>query len=175
MFKKYSVCFRFELLEVLSFDSVRRRMSVIVKSSTGRGVTFCCFLEVFVSLEFMADIEELSINHSFCACLYKKGDWVPVCVQMFLKSWKKSFWRLFFLKKDIFGRFEFHVLSLLGDIFLFCKGADSSIFPRVKEGKIEQIRSRVERNAVVRFRFIDLFMGYHCQKELIVLTSCLVC
>uniref|UniRef100_A0A8C4XVD7 Phospholipid-transporting ATPase n=1 Tax=Falco tinnunculus TaxID=100819 RepID=A0A8C4XVD7_FALTI len=63
----------FELLEVLSFDSVRRRMSVIVKSSTG-------------------------------------------------------------------------------DIFLFCKGADSSIFPRVKEGKIEQIRSRVERNAVEGLR-----------------------
>uniref|UniRef100_A0A669QWL1 Phospholipid-transporting ATPase n=1 Tax=Phasianus colchicus TaxID=9054 RepID=A0A669QWL1_PHACC len=64
---------RFELLEVLSFDSVRRRMSVIVKSSTG-------------------------------------------------------------------------------DIFLFCKGADSSIFPRVKEGKIDQIRSRVERNAVEGLR-----------------------
>lgn len=44
------------------------------------------------------------------------------------------------------------MLSLLGDIFLFCKGADSSIFPRVKEGKIDQIRSRVERNAVVRFQ-----------------------
>ncbi|XP_010144632.1 PREDICTED: probable phospholipid-transporting ATPase IH, partial [Buceros rhinoceros silvestris] len=64
---------KFELLEVLSFDSVRRRMSVIVKSSTG-------------------------------------------------------------------------------DIFLFCKGADSSIFPRVKEGKIDQIRSRVERNAVEGLR-----------------------
>uniref|UniRef100_A0A663FK08 Phospholipid-transporting ATPase n=1 Tax=Aquila chrysaetos chrysaetos TaxID=223781 RepID=A0A663FK08_AQUCH len=64
---------KFELLEVLSFDSVRRRMSVIVKSSTG-------------------------------------------------------------------------------DIFLFCKGADSSIFPRVKEGKIDQVRSRVERNAVEGLR-----------------------
>ncbi|XP_074766216.1 phospholipid-transporting ATPase IH isoform X6 [Athene noctua] len=64
---------KFELLEVLSFDSVRRRMSVIVRSSTG-------------------------------------------------------------------------------DIFLFCKGADSSIFPRVKEGKIDQIRSRVERNAVEGLR-----------------------
>uniref|UniRef100_A0A8C5SCI3 Phospholipid-transporting ATPase n=1 Tax=Laticauda laticaudata TaxID=8630 RepID=A0A8C5SCI3_LATLA len=64
---------RFELLEILSFDSVRRRMSVIVKSAKG-------------------------------------------------------------------------------EIFLFCKGADSSIFPRVKEGKIEQIRSRVERNAVEGLR-----------------------
>ncbi|XP_013916448.1 PREDICTED: probable phospholipid-transporting ATPase IH [Thamnophis sirtalis] len=64
---------RFELLEVLSFDSVRRRMSVIVKSAKG-------------------------------------------------------------------------------EIFLFCKGADSSIFPRVTEGKIEQIRSRVERNAVEGLR-----------------------
>ncbi|XP_015685489.1 probable phospholipid-transporting ATPase IH, partial [Protobothrops mucrosquamatus] len=64
---------RFELLEVLSFDSVRRRMSVIVKSAKG-------------------------------------------------------------------------------EIFLFCKGADSSIFPRVTEGKIEQIKSRVERNAVEGLR-----------------------
>ncbi|XP_036106000.1 probable phospholipid-transporting ATPase IH isoform X1 [Molossus molossus] len=64
---------RFELLEILSFDSVRRRMSVIVKSATG-------------------------------------------------------------------------------EIYLFCKGADSSIFPRVIEGKVEQIRSRVERNAVEGLR-----------------------
>ncbi|XP_015267253.1 PREDICTED: probable phospholipid-transporting ATPase IH, partial [Gekko japonicus] len=64
---------KFELLEVLSFDSVRRRMSVIVKSAKG-------------------------------------------------------------------------------EILLFCKGADSSIFPRVTEGKIEQIRSRVERNAVEGLR-----------------------
>uniref|UniRef100_A0A452DLE8 Phospholipid-transporting ATPase n=1 Tax=Capra hircus TaxID=9925 RepID=A0A452DLE8_CAPHI len=64
---------RFELLEVLSFDSVRRRMSVIVKSATG-------------------------------------------------------------------------------EIYLFCKGADSSIFPRVIEGKVDQIRSRVERNAVEGLR-----------------------
>lgn len=64
---------KFELLEVLSFDSVRRRMSVIVRSATG-------------------------------------------------------------------------------DIFLFCKGADSSIFPRVREGKVDQIRSRVEHNAVEGLR-----------------------
>ncbi|XP_023608241.1 probable phospholipid-transporting ATPase IH, partial [Myotis lucifugus] len=64
---------RFELLEILSFDSVRRRMSVIVKSDTG-------------------------------------------------------------------------------EIFLFCKGADSSIFPRVIEGKVDQIRARVERNAVEGLR-----------------------
>ncbi|XP_040342981.1 phospholipid-transporting ATPase IH isoform X7 [Herpailurus yagouaroundi] len=64
---------RFELLEILSFDSVRRRMSVIVRSATG-------------------------------------------------------------------------------EIYLFCKGADSSIFPRVIEGKVDQIRSRVERNAVEGLR-----------------------
>uniref|UniRef100_A0A8C2J259 Phospholipid-transporting ATPase n=1 Tax=Cyprinus carpio TaxID=7962 RepID=A0A8C2J259_CYPCA len=54
---------RFELLEVLNFDSVRRRMSVIVKSSSG-------------------------------------------------------------------------------EYYLFCKGADSSIFPRVVSGKVEQVRAR---------------------------------
>uniref|UniRef100_A0A8C9QW68 Phospholipid-transporting ATPase n=1 Tax=Scleropages formosus TaxID=113540 RepID=A0A8C9QW68_SCLFO len=64
---------RFELLEVLNFDSVRRRMSVIVRSGTG-------------------------------------------------------------------------------ELYLFCKGADSSIFPRVISGKVEQVRARVEHNAVEGLR-----------------------
>ncbi|KAF4075190.1 hypothetical protein AMELA_G00231760 [Ameiurus melas] len=64
---------RFELMEVLNFDSVRRRMSVIVRSSSG-------------------------------------------------------------------------------DFYLFCKGADSSIFPRVISGKVDQVRARVERNAVEGLR-----------------------
>uniref|UniRef100_A0A8C6PCK8 ATPase phospholipid transporting 11A n=1 Tax=Nothobranchius furzeri TaxID=105023 RepID=A0A8C6PCK8_NOTFU len=66
--------FRFELLHVLNFDSVRRRMSVIVKSSSG-------------------------------------------------------------------------------EYLLFCKGADSSIFPRVVSGKVEQVKARVEQNAVVSEHF----------------------
>uniref|UniRef100_A0A7N8YBR9 Phospholipid-transporting ATPase n=1 Tax=Mastacembelus armatus TaxID=205130 RepID=A0A7N8YBR9_9TELE len=70
------VCFliRFELLEVLTFDSVRRRMSVIVRASTA------------------------------------------------------------------------------GEFYLFCKGADSSIFPRVISGKVDQVRARVEHNAVEGLR-----------------------
>ncbi|KAF3857183.1 hypothetical protein F7725_009042 [Dissostichus mawsoni] len=64
---------RFELLEVLTFDSVRRRMSVIVRSSTG-------------------------------------------------------------------------------ELYLFCKGADSSIFPRVISGKVDEVRARVEHNAVEGLR-----------------------
>ncbi|KAM9327808.1 phospholipid-transporting ATPase IH [Pholidichthys leucotaenia] len=64
---------RFELLEVLTFDSVRRRMSVIVRANTG-------------------------------------------------------------------------------EVYLFCKGADSSIFPRVISGKVEQVRARVEHNAVEGLR-----------------------
>uniref|UniRef100_A0AAQ5YP97 Phospholipid-transporting ATPase n=1 Tax=Amphiprion ocellaris TaxID=80972 RepID=A0AAQ5YP97_AMPOC len=58
-----SVFIRFELLEVLTFDSVRRRMSVIVRANTG-------------------------------------------------------------------------------ELYLFCKGADSSIFPRVISGKVDQVRAR---------------------------------
>ncbi|XP_029922865.1 probable phospholipid-transporting ATPase IH isoform X3 [Myripristis murdjan] len=64
---------RFELLEVLTFDSVRRRMSVIVRDTTG-------------------------------------------------------------------------------ELYLFCKGADSSIFPRVISGKVDQVRARVEHNAVEGLR-----------------------
>uniref|UniRef100_A0A8C9Y1H5 Phospholipid-transporting ATPase n=1 Tax=Sander lucioperca TaxID=283035 RepID=A0A8C9Y1H5_SANLU len=64
---------RFELLHVLNFDSVRRRMSVIVKSSSG-------------------------------------------------------------------------------EYLLFCKGADSSIFPRIVSGKVEQVKARVEQNAIEGLR-----------------------
>ncbi|TNN37920.1 putative phospholipid-transporting ATPase IH [Liparis tanakae] len=63
----------FELLHVLNFDSVRRRMSVIVRSSSGERL-------------------------------------------------------------------------------LFCKGADSSIFPRIVSGKVEQVKARVEQNAVEGLR-----------------------
>ncbi|XP_041055544.1 phospholipid-transporting ATPase IH isoform X1 [Carcharodon carcharias] len=64
---------RYELLQTLNFDSVRRRMSVIVRSKTG-------------------------------------------------------------------------------EIILFCKGADSSIFPRAKEGKLDMVRQRVQQNAVEGLR-----------------------
>ncbi|XP_037655795.1 probable phospholipid-transporting ATPase IH isoform X2 [Choloepus didactylus] len=77
---------RFELLEILSFDSVRRRMSVIVKSATG-------------------------------------------------------------------------------EIYLFCKGADSSIFPRVIEGKVDQIQSRVEHNAVEGLRTLCVAYKRLIQEE----------
>lgn len=36
-----------------------------------------------------------------------------------------------------------------GDTLLFCKGADSSIFPRVRQDEVEGIRMHVERNAIV--------------------------
>ena len=39
-----------------------------------------------------------------------------------------------------------------GEYLLFCKGADSSIFPRVVCGKVEQVKARVEQNAVVSGR-----------------------
>lgn len=39
-----------------------------------------------------------------------------------------------------------------GDTLLFCKGADSSIFPRVRQEEVERIRMHVERNATVSDR-----------------------
>uniref|UniRef100_A0A3P8YVM2 Phospholipid-transporting ATPase n=1 Tax=Esox lucius TaxID=8010 RepID=A0A3P8YVM2_ESOLU len=39
-----------------------------------------------------------------------------------------------------------------GENLLFCKGADSSILPRVVSGKVEQVRARVEQNAVEGLR-----------------------
>ncbi|XP_067243081.1 phospholipid-transporting ATPase IG isoform X7 [Chanodichthys erythropterus] len=39
-----------------------------------------------------------------------------------------------------------------GETLLFCKGADSSIFPRVKPEEVERIRLHVERNATEGYR-----------------------
>ncbi|XP_075902845.1 phospholipid-transporting ATPase 11C isoform X2 [Nelusetta ayraudi] len=44
------------------------------------------------------------------------------------------------------------VRSSSGDTLLFCKGADSSIFPRVKPEEVERIRTHVERNATEGYR-----------------------
>ncbi|KAM4555499.1 phospholipid-transporting ATPase IG isoform 1-T2 [Odontesthes bonariensis] len=44
------------------------------------------------------------------------------------------------------------VRSISGDTLLFCKGADSSIFPRVRQEEVEQIRMHVERNATEGYR-----------------------
>lgn len=48
-----------------------------------------------------------------------------------------------------------------GELYLFCKGADSSIFPRVVSGKVDQVRARVEHNAVVRAHTHHLFLLEH--------------
>uniref|UniRef100_A0A8C5B1K9 Phospholipid-transporting ATPase n=1 Tax=Gadus morhua TaxID=8049 RepID=A0A8C5B1K9_GADMO len=44
------------------------------------------------------------------------------------------------------------VRSKSGDALLFCKGADSSIFPRVRQEEVEKIRVHVERNATEGYR-----------------------
>lgn len=49
--------------------------------------------------------------------------------------------------------FVLYVCGTSGEYLLFCKGADSSIFPRVVSGKVEQVKARVEQNAVVSVQF----------------------
>ncbi|XP_030620761.1 phospholipid-transporting ATPase 11C [Chanos chanos] len=44
------------------------------------------------------------------------------------------------------------VKSKAGETLLFCKGADSSIFPRVRQEEVERIRMHVERNATEGYR-----------------------
>ncbi|KAJ8255095.1 hypothetical protein GJAV_G00200860 [Gymnothorax javanicus] len=44
------------------------------------------------------------------------------------------------------------VRSKTGETLLFCKGADSSIFPRVKPEEVDRIRLHVERNATEGYR-----------------------
>ncbi|KAL0974142.1 hypothetical protein UPYG_G00216180 [Umbra pygmaea] len=44
------------------------------------------------------------------------------------------------------------VRSGIGETMLFCKGADSSIFPRVRQEEVDRIRLHVERNATEGYR-----------------------
>ncbi|CAB1337197.1 unnamed protein product, partial [Coregonus sp. 'balchen'] len=44
------------------------------------------------------------------------------------------------------------VRSKCGDTMLFCKGADSSIFPRVRQEEVDRIHMHVERNATEGYR-----------------------
>uniref|UniRef100_A0A3B5A0I9 Phospholipid-transporting ATPase n=1 Tax=Stegastes partitus TaxID=144197 RepID=A0A3B5A0I9_9TELE len=47
-----------------------------------------------------------------------------------------------------------------GDTLLFCKGADSSIFPRVRQEEVERIRMHVERNATEGYRTLCVAYKY---------------
>uniref|UniRef100_A0A3B4B0B6 Phospholipid-transporting ATPase n=1 Tax=Periophthalmus magnuspinnatus TaxID=409849 RepID=A0A3B4B0B6_9GOBI len=46
------------------------------------------------------------------------------------------------------------------DTLLFCKGADSSIFPRVRQEEVERIRLHVERNATLQEGYRTLCVAY---------------
>lgn len=48
-----------------------------------------------------------------------------------------------------FDTHQIFVALCPGDTLLFCKGADSSIFPRVSPDEVERVRMHVERNATV--------------------------
>uniref|UniRef100_A0A674HWL2 Phospholipid-transporting ATPase n=1 Tax=Terrapene triunguis TaxID=2587831 RepID=A0A674HWL2_9SAUR len=96
----------------------------------------------------------LRLKDNFMEILNPKND-----IERYLTCFLKK------IKKINFNHFKLRILSLLGDIFLFCKGADSSIFPRVTEGKIDQIRSRVERNAVEGLRTLCVAYKKFTRKE----------
>ncbi|XP_066571256.1 phospholipid-transporting ATPase 11C isoform X2 [Amia ocellicauda] len=52
-----------------------------------------------------------------------------------------------------------------GEIFLFCKGADSSIFPRVRLEEVERIRMHVDRNAMEGYRTLCVAYRQLSQEE----------
>uniref|UniRef100_A0A8C5QD03 Phospholipid-transporting ATPase n=1 Tax=Leptobrachium leishanense TaxID=445787 RepID=A0A8C5QD03_9ANUR len=65
----------------------------------------------------------------------------------------EMFQRLHALNFDpVRRRMSVVVKSSTGKIFLFCKGADSSIFPRVAPDEVERIKVHVEHNALDGYR-----------------------
>uniref|UniRef100_A0A3Q2ZXE9 Phospholipid-transporting ATPase n=1 Tax=Kryptolebias marmoratus TaxID=37003 RepID=A0A3Q2ZXE9_KRYMA len=57
------------------------------------------------------------------------------------------------------------VRSRSGDTLLFCKGADSSIFPRVRQEEVERIRMHVERNATDGYRTLCVAYKHLSEEE----------
>uniref|UniRef100_A0A5F8GJ69 Phospholipid-transporting ATPase n=1 Tax=Monodelphis domestica TaxID=13616 RepID=A0A5F8GJ69_MONDO len=57
------------------------------------------------------------------------------------------------------------VRNARGDIFLFCKGADSTIFPRVQRGQIEMTKVHVERNALDGYRTLCVAYKEYTREE----------
>ncbi|KAA8588782.1 hypothetical protein FQN60_010127 [Etheostoma spectabile] len=62
-------------------------------------------------------------------------------------------------------RYGFTFLGLESDTLLFCKGADSSIFPRVRQEEVERIRMNVERNATEGYRTLCVAYKYLSAEE----------
>lgn len=61
-----------------------------------------------------------------------------------------------------FGCYKVFVTLLLGKLLLFCKGADSSVFPRVQQEEIQQTKVHVDRNAMVSTQW---GCGWLCAQE----------
>nr|XP_020447636.1 phospholipid-transporting ATPase IG isoform X3 [Monopterus albus] len=57
------------------------------------------------------------------------------------------------------------VRSRSGDTLLFCKGADASIFPRVRQEEVERIRMHVDRNAKEGYRTLCVAYKYLSAEE----------
>uniref|UniRef100_A0A803YGX8 Phospholipid-transporting ATPase n=1 Tax=Meleagris gallopavo TaxID=9103 RepID=A0A803YGX8_MELGA len=57
------------------------------------------------------------------------------------------------------------VRTTSGKLLLFCKGADSSVFPRVQQEEIQQIKVHVDRNAMDGYRTLCVAFKELTQKE----------
>ncbi|NXU48658.1 AT11C ATPase, partial [Turnix velox] len=57
------------------------------------------------------------------------------------------------------------VRTTTGKLLLFCKGADSSIFPRVRQEEIQQTKVHVDRNAMDGYRTLCVAFKELTQKE----------
>uniref|UniRef100_A0A7M4ET54 Phospholipid-transporting ATPase n=1 Tax=Crocodylus porosus TaxID=8502 RepID=A0A7M4ET54_CROPO len=57
------------------------------------------------------------------------------------------------------------VRTITGILLLFCKGADSSIFPRVQQDEIQQTKAHVDRNAMDGYRTLCVAFKEFSQEE----------
>ncbi|KAG7254295.1 hypothetical protein CRUP_014076, partial [Coryphaenoides rupestris] len=182
----------FELLHVLNFDSVRRRMSVIVKSSSGEYLLFCKGADSSIFPRVVSGKVEQEGLRTLCVAFrrlsaseYQEASGLLSRAKLVLQEREQRLAQAYdAIERDFVllgataveyvftdktgtlteNNMEFveccvdgtvyllHVLnfdsvrrrmsvivkSSSGEYLLFCKGADSSIFPRVVSGKVEQ-------------------------------------
>uniref|UniRef100_A0A7M4ERA5 Phospholipid-transporting ATPase n=1 Tax=Crocodylus porosus TaxID=8502 RepID=A0A7M4ERA5_CROPO len=78
----------------------------------------------------------------------------------------KSYQLLHILNFDpVRRRMSVIVRTITGILLLFCKGADSSIFPRVQQDEIQQTKAHVDRNAMDGYRTLCVAFKEFSQEE----------
>uniref|UniRef100_A0A8C1W7G6 Phospholipid-transporting ATPase n=1 Tax=Cyprinus carpio TaxID=7962 RepID=A0A8C1W7G6_CYPCA len=127
-FRALCLCHTVQVKEEETVDGIKRGIH------QGKSTSFY----ISSSPDEVALVEGMKRQDAYCTYMHSHGPTIIYTLVLNFDSVRR--------------RMSVIVRSSSGDYYLFCKGADSSVFPRVVSGKVEQVRARVEHNAVEGLR-----------------------